>query len=93
MHLKVHGGTVQHGGESLCTTCRFATIVRGPSLRDEIVECSRLSEGHNRIRFRVRTCSVYSDRRQPSIHDMEDIAWCCERRPIEAGSVSSRHAT
>ena len=42
MRVNVRGGTVQHGRPSLCLTCRSATIVKGPSLHDEIVECSRL---------------------------------------------------
>ena len=42
MRVKVRGGTVQHGQPSLCLTCRSATIVKGPRLRDDIVECSRL---------------------------------------------------
>ena len=35
----------------------------------------RLSYGHRRIRFRVTSCSDYSDRSVPSIRKMEEIAW------------------
>ena len=42
MRLKNQGGTVKHGEPSRCHNCRFATILKGPRLRDEIVECSRL---------------------------------------------------
>lgn len=75
MRLKIRGGTVQHGESSLCVTCRHATIVKGQSLREEIVRCDRLSTGHDLVRFPVTFCSGYSDRRQPSLREMEDLAW------------------
>ena len=62
MRFKIRGGTADHGEPSLCVTCRFATIVKGQRLRDEIVECSRLSD-HSRITFAVGSCSGYADRR------------------------------
>jgi hypothetical protein len=40
MRVKIRGGTASNGEPSLCLTCRFATVVKGASLRDEIVECS-----------------------------------------------------
>lgn len=75
MRLKIEGGTTAHSEPSLCLTCRYATIVRGAALRDEIVECRHLAEGHNRIPFSVTFCNAYVDRTHPSIHDMEEIAW------------------
>ena len=72
MRLKIRGGTVEHGQPSLCLTCRYATIVKGQRLRDEIVECSRLGE---RIRFSVSSCNGYIDRTHPTIREMEDVAW------------------
>jgi hypothetical protein len=46
-------GTATNGEPSLCLTCRFATVVKGTSLRDEIVECSQLSYGETGSRFRL----------------------------------------
>ena len=43
MRLKVQGGTVRNGESSLCLTCRYATVIRGPSLQDRIIECGRLN--------------------------------------------------
>jgi hypothetical protein len=57
MRFKIRGGTANHGEPSLCLTCRFATIVKGASLRDEIVECAQLAYGRNRIEFGVNTCT------------------------------------
>lgn len=74
MRLKIQGGTATLGDPPLCHTCRYATIIRGPRLRDEIIACGRLSE-RSRVRFTVTECSGYSDKRHTSIRDMEEIAW------------------
>jgi hypothetical protein len=81
MRVKIRGGTANHGEPSLCLTCRYATIVQGASLRDEIVECAQLSYGRNRIAFPVTVCTDYSDRRQPSLRAMEEIAWVLRSDP------------
>ena len=80
MRLKIHGGTVNSSEPSLCHTCRFATIIKGQRLHDEIVECARLSD-HARITFTVTTCTAYADRRRASIHEMEEIAWVLRSDP------------
>ena len=81
MRIKVRGGTVQHGQSSLCATCRYATVVKGIRLRDEIVECDKLTYGHNRITFPVTFCTGYIDRQHPTIREMEDIAWVLRTDP------------
>jgi hypothetical protein len=78
MRFKIRGGTVNHGDPPLCLTCRFAALVKGPRLRDDIVECSRLS---GRITFPVHSCSSYADVRHASIREMEDIAWVLRSDP------------
>jgi hypothetical protein len=92
MHLKIVGGTAQHGEPSLCGTCRHATVVKGAALRDEIVECDRLSSPRARIPFPVASCSGYSDRRHPSLREMEEIAWILrtDARKNRIGFVQAR---
>ena len=80
MRFKIRGGTANHGEPPLCATCRCATIAKGPRLRDEIVECSRLSERAT-ITFPVVSCTGYSDKRLPSIHEMEETAWVLRSDP------------
>lgn len=75
MRLKIQGGTVRHGEPSLCVTCRHATVVQGPGLQDRIVDCGLLSSRDSRISYPVSSCSGYSDKRHPSLREMEDIAW------------------
>ena len=75
MRVKIHGGTADHGAPSLCLSCRFATVIRGPRLSNEIVECYRLNYPDQRVTFPVVQCSDYSDRRIASLKEMEEIAW------------------
>ena len=47
---------------------------------------------HARITFRVTTCSGYTDRRLPSMRDMEEIAWVLRSDPRrnQVGFVPAR---
>jgi len=51
-----------------------------------------LSDGHGRIRFRVTSCTAYSDRRQPSLYDMQEMAWVLRSDPKrqQVGFVRAR---
>ena len=92
MELKVYGGTVSHGGSSLCNTCRHSTIIRGRSLEEEIVECHASVMRSLRIPFKVTSCTTYDDSRLPSYTDLVQSAWILRphsrRRP--AGFVHAR---
>jgi hypothetical protein len=92
MRIKIHGGTARDDEPSLCLTCRHATIIRGKNLRDEIIECGLLFREDSRMTFPVTSCSGYSDRRQPTLRQMEEIAWVLRtdrgKRPI--GFVPAR---
>src|SRR3954449_8374527 len=81
MRVKIRGGTARNGDAPLCQTCRYATIVKGPAIGDDIIECAELAYGRGRITFPVTYCTSYSDRRQPSIREMEDIAWILRSDP------------
>jgi hypothetical protein len=81
MRVKIKGGTARHDEPSLCLTCRFATIVRGSALGNEIVECAQLSTTHKRVGFPVVSCTDYADRRQASLREMEEIAWILKSDP------------
>ena len=91
MRLKIHGGTANHSESSLCLTCRFATVVKGRTLRDEIVECRKLSD-RARITFPVTFCTGYADQRLASIREMEEIAWILRSDPRrnQIGFVEAR---
>ena len=92
MRLKIQGGTVKHGEPSLCLTCRNATIVQGENLADRIIECDRLLGGSTRVTFTVTSCTAYSDRRQPTLREMEETAWVLRSDTLrrKAGFVHAR---
>jgi hypothetical protein len=73
--------------------CRYATFIKGRSLRQEIVECSQLADGHGRITFPVTHCTKYLHRNHPSLYEMESIAWVLRTDPSRRsiGFVRSRH--
>lgn len=81
MRIKVKGGTVEHGRQSLCESCRWSTVIRGPKLGDEIVECDMLSYRNQRVPFPVTFCSRYHDRSQPTLRDMQEVAWVLRSDP------------
>lgn len=92
MRLKIHEGTARDDEPPLCHTCRHATIIRGRALRDEIVDCGLLYGEDSRINFPVASCSGYSDRRQPTLRHMEEIAWVLrtDKRKKPIGFVPAR---
>ena len=81
MRVNVEGGAARHDGPSLCLSCRYATIVRGVSLRNEIIECQVLSQPRNHIAFPVTFCNGYVDRNHPRLSEMEEIAWVLQSDP------------
>ncbi len=95
MGIRIQGGTVRHGDPSLCLTCRHATVVQGQSLQDRIVDCGLLSSRDSRISFPVTSCSGYSDRRHPTLREMEDLAWVLrtDGRRRHIGFVQARELT
>jgi hypothetical protein len=71
--FKVKGGTPE-GCESLCKTCTQGHIISGFSASEMEVFC-RTFYIEREIRFPVRECTFYEDRRLASKEDMKEIAW------------------
>jgi len=71
--IKVKDGT-PHGSGTLCSTCRWAQIVKGRSVSQLQILCTRLYPDRS-VHFPVSECSTYDDKRIASKHDMEKIAW------------------
>lgn len=72
---KVIGGTPKGSGNK-CDTCRFAVVMRGINLQT-LVHCQYQQR---RAPFRMESCSAYDDKRNPSLYDMQNIAWNIETR-------------
>lgn len=71
--IKVKDGTPQGSG-TICTTCRWAQIVKGYSSSQTEFICTRLYPDRP-VKFPVAQCSTYDDKRIASKQDMEKIAW------------------
>ena len=71
--ITIKGGTPE-GYESLCKTCTRGHIISGFRATEEEVFC-RTFFIEREIRFPVRECTFYEDRRLASKEDMEEIAW------------------
>jgi hypothetical protein len=75
MRTKIHGGTVLNGEKSLCASCRFATIVRGRTLDEEVVHCNSITTRGMRVTFKVTACTSHSDIDQPTYAQLLEDAW------------------
>jgi len=82
MKVNIRGGTARHDEPPLCSSCRHATIVKGPGLRDHIVSCDRLPFARRLIEFPVHSCTDYSNRAEPTLFQMEEIAWVLRTNPV-----------
>ena len=71
--IRVKGGTPE-GCESLCRTCSRGHVISGFRASEEEVFC-RFFFVEREIRFPVRECTFYEDRRIASREAMEEIAW------------------
>jgi hypothetical protein len=81
--IRVQGGTPE-GSESLCRTCSRGHIITGFRASEQEVYC-RTFYIEREIRFPVRECTFYEDRRLASKEDMEQIAWFLTTR--KAGRI------
>jgi hypothetical protein len=75
MRLKIYNGTPLGSEGSLCNSCRLATIIRGRTLDEEIVQCHASAMRTVRVTFKVTSCSEYHDERMPSYFELVEQAW------------------
>lgn len=72
MRVHIKDGTAIEG-ESKCSSCTHAHLIRGFRESDEMVFCNFAYE-LIRIPFKVRECSNHRDRNRPDWKQMEDLA-------------------
>ncbi len=63
------------GEKGLCASCRFATIVRGRTLDEEVVHCNSVTTRGMRVLFKVTSCTSHSDVNHPTFAQFLDDAW------------------
>lgn len=89
--VNITGGTPE-GAQSLCRTCRWVHIVPGFAESQQLIHCRWLRPSLL-VRFPVNECGCYDDRRIPSKHDMEKIAWILltNKTGRSIGFVTAKH--
>lgn len=70
--LKVLNGTRSDQAPRLCDTCQSGVVRRGAAESDEHIYCNFI---RREVRMRVVECNAYSDRSQPSLWDLRQMAW------------------
>lgn len=74
--IKINRGTPDGSRESLCESCRHATIVEGVTFRERVVYCGELyGMKQDNLPMKVVRCSAYDNKSTPSLRSMELIAW------------------
>src|SRR5688500_18362524 len=75
MRMKIHAGTPLNSEIRLCSSCRFATIVRGRTLDEEVIHCQSITTRGMRVTFKVTSCTSHSDIDQPTYMQLLEDAW------------------
>jgi hypothetical protein len=83
--ITVRNGTAT-GKESLCRTCRYASIQLGYSESEEEIRCGYFSELPRLVRFPVSRCSDYLSKLAPTLYELEKIAFIIDIKDVKATS-------
>ena len=71
IELKIQNGT-RSDRQNLCTTCRNATVVKGPADSQQTIFCQQMGRF---IPIKVAECNRYLDATAMTVYEMEQIAW------------------
>ena len=83
--ITVRNGTAI-GKESLCRTCRYASILLGYSESEEETRCGFYSALPRLVPFPVSSCSDNLSRLVPTLYELEKIAFILDVRDVKATS-------
>lgn len=73
--LKIYRGTPRSDSPSLCGSCRYGLVRSSGKHAHEEVHCA-LSKGP--VAAVITECNRHEDRAQPTLFDMQMIAWVLE---------------
>ena len=69
------------GQESLCRSCRYASIQIGYSAKEEEIRCCYLREARL-ISFPVKACTEYLSKGTPTVFELEKIAFIIDLNKV-----------
>jgi hypothetical protein len=73
IRINVKGGTL--ADKFLCESCQYATIMRGPSMKETAVRCSATEGPAFTVPFRVVQCNGYRETDSTDLRRMKDQAY------------------
>ena len=71
------------GQESLCRSCRYASIQTGYSVKEEEMRCCYLREARL-ITFPVKACTDYLSKETPTVYELEKIAFIIDLNKVDS---------
>ena len=84
--ITVRNGTVI-GKESLCRTCRYASILLGYSESEEEIRCGYFSALPRLVPFPVSRCSDYLSKLVPTLYELEKIAFIIDLNKVVESKI------
>jgi len=74
------------GQESLCRSCRYASIQIGYSAKEEEIRCCYLREARL-VSFPVKACTDYLSKATPTVYELEKIAFIIDLNKVVASKI------
>jgi hypothetical protein len=74
------------GRESLCRSCRYASIQIGYSMKEEEIRCCYLREARL-VSFPVKACTDYLSKKTPTVYELEKIAFIIDLNKVVESKI------
>jgi hypothetical protein len=71
------------GQESLCRSCRYASVQIGYSAKEEEIRCCYLREPRL-VSFPVKACTDYLSKGTPTVYELEKVAFIIDLNKVES---------
>lgn len=86
MAIRVVRSVAAVGQESLCRSCRYASIQTGYSAKEEEIRCCYLREARL-VSFPVRMCTDYLSKETPTVYELEKIAFIIDLNKVVEAKI------
>jgi len=86
MAIRVVRSVAAVGQESLCRSCRYASIQTGYSAKEEEIRCCYLREARL-VTFPVKACTEYLSKGTPTVYELEKIAFIIDLNKVVESKI------
>jgi hypothetical protein len=87
MAIRMVRGVAVAGQESLCRSCRYASIQIGYSVKEEEIRCCYLREARL-VLFPVKACTDYLSKETPPLYELEKIAFIIDLNKVVESKIA-----